>query len=388
VVLAGDMDEPGQKMMDEIARRVGKERCARVAWPEGCKDANDTLIAHGPERVAACIREATPLPVDGIIRVDDVMDDLWELYANGLPPGESTGIPILDTIYTVKTGYWTTVIASPGAGKSNILDQIVVNLAENNDWRFAISSLESPNVARHVANILPKRLRKPFRDGKTDRMDAEEMEKEAKGWLNDHFFFIQPEQPNLEEILTRARALVFSEGIKGLILDPWNEMEHPPVGLNNGDYISRCLTMIRRFAHQYDIHIWLVVHPTKLVKDAEGQFPMPSLYDASGSALFNNKTDYGLCMWRDRINYSAPVKVKCDKARQAEVATLGTVEICYDPVTTRYYDPKATGENDRDQWRPTSFADRMLEGEAHEFMDEPTMENELIDQLFEEEANV
>jgi twinkle protein len=367
VILAGDMDDAGQKMMDEIARRVGKERCARVMWPEGCKDANDVLRIHGPQRVAQCVDGALPLPVDGIIRVDDVMDGLWDLYANGLPPGESTGIPILDTIYTVKTGYWTTVIASPSAGKSNILDQIMVNLAENSDWRFAIASLESPNIPRHIANILPKRLRKPFREGPTQRMNAEEVETEAKGWMNDHFFFIQPEEPNIEEILRRAKALVFSEGIKGLILDPWNEMEHPPQGLNNGDYISRCLTLIRRFCHQHDIHIWLVVHPTKLVKDADGQYPMPSLYDASGSALFNNKTDYGLCMWRDRINFSAPVLIKCDKSRQSEVATLGTISLGYDPVTTRYFDLQADGSNDRDQWRPKTFGERMEESEGSEF---------------------
>jgi twinkle protein len=380
ILLAGDMDEAGQKMMDEIARRVGKERCARVTWPTDCKDANDVLRIHGPEKVAECVHGASPFPIDGIVRVEDVMDGIWSLYADGLPRGESTGIPTLDTIYTVKTGYWTTVIASPGAGKSNLLDQIVVNLAENNDWRFAIASLENPDVPRHVANILPKRLRKPFREGPTDRMGAEEVEREAAGWMNDHFFFIQPEEPSLEEILRRAKALVFSEGIKGLILDPWNEMEHPPQGLNNGDYVSRCLTMIRRFAFRYDIHIWLVVHPTKLLKDANGQYPMPSLYDASGSALFNSKTDYGLCQWRDRLDFRAPIQIKCDKSRHAEVATLGTVEIGYDPATTRYYDLKATGENDRDQWRPKTFTERMEEQEPNEF----GIAGEVADDVFTE----
>jgi hypothetical protein len=125
--------------------------------------------------------------------------------------------------------------------------------------------------------------------------------------------------------------------------------------------------LIRRFCHQHDIHIWLVVHPTKLVKDADGQYPMPSLYDASGSALFNNKTDYGLCMWRDRINFSAPVLIKCDKSRQSEVATLGTISLGYDPVTTRYFDLQADGSNDRDQWRPKTFGERMEESEGSEF---------------------
>jgi Toprim-like len=42
-VLAVDADEPGQKLETELARRLGHERCWRISWPHGCKDANDVL---------------------------------------------------------------------------------------------------------------------------------------------------------------------------------------------------------------------------------------------------------------------------------------------------------------------------------------------------------
>jgi twinkle protein len=46
-ILAGDADEKGRGLEAELARRLGRERCWRVRWPDGndapCKDANETL---------------------------------------------------------------------------------------------------------------------------------------------------------------------------------------------------------------------------------------------------------------------------------------------------------------------------------------------------------
>ena len=66
VVIATDADEPGQKLMEELARRIGPEKCSRVIWDEGIKDANEYLIAHGPEALRTRIESATPYPVEGI----------------------------------------------------------------------------------------------------------------------------------------------------------------------------------------------------------------------------------------------------------------------------------------------------------------------------------
>ena len=41
IVIAVDADAPGQALAEELARRLGKERCFRVTWPEGCKDAGE-----------------------------------------------------------------------------------------------------------------------------------------------------------------------------------------------------------------------------------------------------------------------------------------------------------------------------------------------------------
>ena len=69
-ILAGDKDEPGQALIEELARRLGREKCRIVDWPDGCKDANDTLIKCGAEAVKNCIINARAYPIEGLYSIN------------------------------------------------------------------------------------------------------------------------------------------------------------------------------------------------------------------------------------------------------------------------------------------------------------------------------
>ena len=43
VVIAMDSDKSGQAMAEELARRIGKDKCFKIEYPEDCKDANEVL---------------------------------------------------------------------------------------------------------------------------------------------------------------------------------------------------------------------------------------------------------------------------------------------------------------------------------------------------------
>lgn len=56
IILATDGDAPGQTLAEELALRLGKDRCLRLHWPDasvpgGVKDANDALMTWGPARL-------------------------------------------------------------------------------------------------------------------------------------------------------------------------------------------------------------------------------------------------------------------------------------------------------------------------------------------------
>lgn len=66
VLIATDMDPPGERLAQELARRIGYERCRRVSW-HPYKDANEVLLALGPAAVRDALTNAHPIPApDGV----------------------------------------------------------------------------------------------------------------------------------------------------------------------------------------------------------------------------------------------------------------------------------------------------------------------------------
>jgi twinkle protein len=335
VILATDMDAPGNKLADELARRIGYRKCLRVRWPDGCKDANDTLVMHGVHGVCDALADAQPYPVAGLVTVRDLSGKLDDLYERGLDRGVTAGWPTFDSKYRSRPGLLAIVTGSPGSGKSHVLDNLMVRLAERHDWRFGICSPENQPLERHLAGILSIYQGQPFGDGPTDRMTREDMQA-ARRWAEGRFTFVLPEEPTLEAIMERADVLVYRHGIRGLVIDPWNELDHSrPNGMSETEFTSHALSKLRNFARQRDVMVWLVAHPTKLRKDEDGRYPIPTMYDISGSAHFANKADFGLSVWRDPQDANVPTQVHIQKIRFAETGEVGLARFSFERATGR-----------------------------------------------------
>lgn len=341
VILAVDADKPGDALADELARRIGPEKCSRVIWPEGLKDANDVLVNAGSEEVARCLRDAIPYPVEGIVDGEDLYWPVVNLYERGPDYGPELGYQLFDKLYRPRTGLVTILTGIPSHGKSRFLDQVMVSLAEKHGWGFGICSPENLPMEDHYRRLISVYNGRPFfgrYDGQgTPRMDRNELEA-GMLWANKHFTFVLPEEPTVESILDRAKTLVFRKGIKGLIIDPWNELDHRrPNGMSETEYISLALSLIRRFARNYVVHVWVVAHPAKPGADFDETQPI-NLWQISGSANWRNKADFGVSVQRDLSDEDKPVMVHVLKVRFGETGHLGSGEFTFDPLTGRYYE--------------------------------------------------
>lgn len=338
VILAVDGDAPGRMLEAELARRIGREKCYRVSWPDGCKDANEVLQHHGAARLCQVLADAEPFPLEGIHTAADLSRDLHALYELGMDRGAATGWPSLDTLYTVKPGQLSIVTGTPGSGKSEWVDALLVNLARAHDWAFGVYSPENYPTHLHASKYAEKYLGKPFFDGPTPRMTEAELTM-FEAWLARHIYFIDPEEPTLEAILAAARSLVFRAGIKGLVIDPWNEIDHTrPRELTETEHISRSLTQIRQFAREYDLHIWQIAHPRIMRREKDGSVPVPTPYDVSGSAHWFNKADNSITVWRNKEDDTKEVEIHIQKIRFRSIGQLGVCYLRYDRTTARYMD--------------------------------------------------
>jgi len=334
-IIAVDADGPGRKLEEELARRLGKERCYTVRWPEGCKDANDVLVEHGAEALAKIIKEAQPYPVDGIFELADMSVDLDEIYEKGLPAGLTTGWANVDDFYRPMEGQWTLVTGVPGMGKSEWLDALVMNMSQEHFWVTGVCSPENQPISFHASKLMEKYAGKRLHKMTREEYDA------AKEWVNTFFKFILPEDRTLESLLSKAKLLVKRYGMKGLIIDPYNEITHThrKEGISETEYISEFLAQLRGFCRSMGVHIWLVAHPTKLQKGMDGRYPVPTGYDVAGSAHFFNKADNIIAVHRDKSNPDAPSEIHIQKIRSRWLGQLGQTNLTWDRTSGKYNTP-------------------------------------------------
>ena len=158
---------------------------------------------------------------------------------------------------------------------------------------------------------------------------------------NDKFFMIDPpEDLSLDSILDYARVLVKKHGINGVVIDPWNKLDHQWKDSERA-HISRSLDKLDNFARKNNVHIFIVAHPTKLSKDKETKkVEVPTLYSISGSADWFNKLANGITVYRNWYDDGkSDTEIHIQKVKFKHWGKQGTVSLSYDVVSGRYYRP-------------------------------------------------
>lgn len=341
IVIACDADGPGQATAEELARRLGKDRCWLVDWPEGTKDANDALLKGGPAGLLKAVSAAKPWPVTGLYDAAHFSDRVDTIYSNGLVGGESTGYPSLDPYYSVVPGQLTVVTGHPGSGKSELIDQIMVNLAKSKGWNFAICSFENPPEL-HIAKLAQKVTGKPFFSGLYPKMTKKELDG-AFDFVHKHFSFLHQTDGSLstlDSILERLKVAVFRYGIRGAVIDPYNYISKGKDAVET-DWISEMLSRVRTFAMAHGVHIWFVAHPTKMQRSADGSVPPPNGYDVSGSAAWFAKADMGMTVHRPDRQHSNRTEVHIWKVRFNWTGSEGKGDLFFKAETSSFVDPQA-----------------------------------------------
>lgn len=357
IILATDGDQPGQALAEELARRLGRERCWRVTWPsknenEHFKDANEVLMFMGPAVLREVIQTAELYPIKGLFNFRDYFDEIDAYYYQTLGGeiGISTGWKAIDDLYNVVPGELTIVTGVPNSGKSEWIDALLCNLNQSVGWKFALCSMEN-KVREHARKLLEKRLKKPFFDvryGKSvERMSPEDLEA-GKQWLSDTFHLIRCENdclPSITWVLDLAKAAVLRHGVNGLVIDPYNELDHQrPSNQTETEYVSQMLTSVKRFAQHHSCHVWFVAHPKQL---QQWTGKPPNLYDISGSAHFINKCDNGIVIHRNRDPEAGAmdlVQICVRKVRNKVSGMIGDAFLTYNRVTGEYIDIKKPKE--------------------------------------------
>ncbi|MGH8527423.1 MAG: DnaB-like helicase C-terminal domain-containing protein, partial [Gammaproteobacteria bacterium] len=290
------------------------------------KDLGDVLASYGPAGVAHVINDAKPYPVKGLYRLEDFPEP---------PPTTSlpVGIDWLDDYFCLTLGTFTVISGWAGHGKTSLLMRMLANLmmAGVNVALGSFETLPKP--------ILQKRMRAALyrvseddpriaKEGEADKLLANRLSVIA------HTARDSDTELDLDYIIELAKIAVLRDGVRLLVLDPWNEIEHKrSPDETETEYVSRAIRSLKRFAVNYECAVWLVAHPRK--PHSDGNPKPPSLYDLAGSAHFANKADYGLIIHRDDLA-GTEVEARVVKVRMGLPGRIERVTLHWDAGNSDY----------------------------------------------------
>ena len=327
-----------RKLESAAARRVTREAALRLA--RACEDWQNTdeeltRLTHETLMDVQLGRN-----VGSVVSLADRREGVGRHLSGDHPVrAVSTGWPNVDEFYKVTPGRWTLVGGIGGHGKSSWLDALTVNLAEQHGWKFLVCSPEKQPVELHMAQLAQQLANRRLlgQPGKVNDPDVAV----ALDRVNDHWKWMElgDSGRDVPSVLSMARLEHAMNPFQGMIVDPWNELTHTrPANMTETEHISESLTRIRSFARQLDVHVWLVAHPTKMKKDADGAYMVPTPYDVAGSHHWSDKADCAVTIYRDKRQEHAPTEVYVQKVRwQPEDGQEGMTLLRFDTSTGRFY---------------------------------------------------
>ena len=330
IIIATDDDEPGRRLAEELVRRLGRARCSFVIYPAGCKDFNEVLMKGDMATISEMIARAQPYPVSGVYTYSELPEE---------PPLNpvSTGFGRLDDYLKPFYPALMVVTGMAGSGKSSFVNQMVAQLNLMHGWRAAIASFEM-----RIKPFVTDTLISAYQESGQDAAVQSE-------WLDENFIFIAPEPSDeddsfdIEWLIEKATVAVIRHGVRVLVIDPWNEIEHASrKGESLTDYTGRAIRALKRFGREFECLVIVVAHPTKSA--AQKPPNEVGLYDVSDSAHWANKADFGLVVCRNgkkgedgemipnSADYVSSFFIR--KIRYQPVSgMLGQLELTYDPQT-------------------------------------------------------
>jgi hypothetical protein len=287
----------------------------------------------------------TELPLKDVIYQNDIKEDMLLSFRNGQARGETTHFPEIDEVFRWKRGELTIFHGLGNHGKSTMVMQLCLLKAIKDNYRFAFFSPEQDPPSDFYDELIHMMIGENTQPYYHNQM-SEEVYKSTWEFINDHFFYIYPENdsPTQEYINDRFVSLIKKHHIDGCIIDPYNQLDNDIEKKSAGkvdQYLSSFLSKQKRFAQLYKQFMIIITHPRGDVTKTAGNYDKPDVYNLSGGAMWNNKSDNIINIHRPffgtdkqcRIVHFTSQKIK----KQKLCGIPGVVELEFQFLKMRYY---------------------------------------------------
>lgn len=273
-----------------------------------------------------------------LIRPYDRRDQFAKLKKGQAQKGLTTGFIDLDEHLKLMKGYMMIVTGYPGCGKSEFLDAILVNMSLMHNWKMLYYSPENHPTEQHMCKLAEKYIGKHITTFTQDEIDK------SLDYLDKHFTWMYPENPELDTLLGLTEEVRGNSGVDCLVIDPWNSVTHHRGAAMVHEYLSEALSKLIRLSRgnkaktsgsDDEMLVSVVAHPKNPVKDKDGNFGVPTLYDISDGAMWRNKADYGMVCHRPNMAENR-IEIYMQKLKYKWMGKLGMATLDYNYQNGRF----------------------------------------------------
>lgn len=281
IILFGDNDAPGQRMVQTLVKRLGEYRTKTIdpmdyptIKPDSevqCKDADEILVRIGPMKIIEMVEGAKEQNIKGLLDLGKVKP-----VDPSSIPCIKTNIPALDLyLGGLAEGSVTISTGKSGAGKSTIAGMFLLNAVEQGHNVCAYSGELSATLFQNWLNMqaagsewIGLRYSK-VRDTMVPCL-SREVEQRIVNWYSGHIFLFDNkeifETKQAESIIEMFTVAVRKYNCKLFLVD--NVMTS--LCDVDGEELkaqTRFINALKKFADRYNVHVLVVAHPRKTKKD-------------------------------------------------------------------------------------------------------------------------
>jgi twinkle protein len=371
IYLCLDNDGPGRRLKEVLSSRFDAEKCFIINLPSDCKDPNECLVKYGKGRLRECFANARPVPVAGIFR-----DAMIDNFLKGVQLGDRTHMGDFDRIFRWKKGQVNGWTGYANFGKTTWVLQCMLVKSIMDGWKWTIWSPENYPATDFFDDLIEMYVGKNVTDSYHNKMSLEEYF-EALEFINNHFYFIYPEENHtVEELFKLTEHCIIKHGTNGFLFDPYNQRDKSDdeTGVTQSQEVSIFNTKVKRFTVKHNQSANIIIHPrmTDAIKNiGGGEFKAADAYDLDGGAMWPNKLDnlvsYHRPNWFKENGKNDPtVHVYTQKIKRKRTGgELGKIEMFWNAKFSRFCDN--TGKFFCDPARKQNYLDSKSISEEEDY---------------------
>lgn len=273
IILFGDNDDAGRRMVKTLAKRLDESRCQIVEeYPnrpdseKPCKDANEILFFHGPFALLETAMNAKAIPIRGLINLAEIVP-----VDPTTVPRISTNIPKLDkTIGGLMEGSITVFSGKAGDGKSTLTGQLLLSAIEQGHNVCAYSGELPKEQFQQWINF--QAAGSDWIGLKYDPIERQDVpsldwavQERILQWYDGRFFlydnnevFEHNQSQSIIEVFTMAARrygckLFLVDNMMTSLADIEEEMRAQ----------AKFISALKKFATRFGVHVLVVAHPRK-----------------------------------------------------------------------------------------------------------------------------